>query len=99
MESKGVSHFITNKVLGIDVNERYSKFPTDLDTRAKETLHPTDIYFENEPTVGEFFKELIPTRAGAAQYIQSLFPSAQWIPRYGVNWLLGDVIAGTISRL
>ncbi|CAM1511656.1 Fc.00g091690.m01.CDS01 [Cosmosporella sp. VM-42] len=89
-----VSHFITYKVLGIDVNERYAKLPQDLDTRAKETLHPADIYLEDEPTVGEWARESIPSRASILQYGQSLFPFAGWITRYAWIWLLGDIIAG-----
>ena len=94
MAATKVSHFITYTVLGIDVNERYSKLPQGLDTRAKETLHPADIYLEDEPTVGEWVRELAPSKDGAIQYAQSLFPCATWIPRYGWIWLLGDVIAG-----
>ncbi|KAH6895750.1 sulfate transporter family-domain-containing protein [Thelonectria olida] len=94
MASQKVSHFVTNKVLGIDVNERYSRVPQHLDDHARKVISPADIYLEDEPSVSEFFKELAPTRAGAAQYIQELFPFATWITRYGFNWLLGDVIAG-----
>ncbi|KAH7016777.1 sulfate transporter family-domain-containing protein [Ilyonectria destructans] len=94
MASQKVSHFITSSVLGIDVNERYSRLPQDLDERAKKALAPADIYLEDEPSVAEWFKELAPSKAGAIQYVQNLFPFATWISRYGLNWLLGDVIAG-----
>ena len=86
--------FVTTKVLGIDVNERYSRQPTDLDKRAYDVLEPADIYLEQEPSVGEFLRELTPTRAGVVNYLQSLFPSGSWIWRYCVRWLLGDFIAG-----
>lgn len=97
MASQKVSHFITSSVLGIDVNERYSRLPQDLDDRAKKALAPADIYLEDEPSVAEWFKELAPSKAGAIQYVHDLFPFATWISRYGLNWLLGDVIAGKFS--
>ncbi|KPM40040.1 Sulfate permease 2 [Neonectria ditissima] len=94
MAFQKVSHFITSKVLGIDVNERYSRLPQDLDQRATKALAPATIYLEDEPTVTEWFKELAPSKAGAIQYIHELFPFAGWITRYGLNWLVGDIIAG-----
>jgi sodium-independent sulfate anion transporter 11 len=87
-------NFVTEKVLGIDRQERYSKQPDDLDSCAKRILHPADIYLEEEPTVTEWLHELLPSRAGALNYIQGLFPSAFWVRRYNLGWLLGDVIAG-----
>lgn len=96
MASSPVSDFLTKKVLGIDVNERYSKIPEGLEQRARETLNPADIFLEDEPTVGEWIKELTPTRDGAIHYLQSLFPSATWITRYNLTWLFGDVIAGKL---
>lgn len=89
-----VGNFITSKVLGIDVNERYSRQPADLDKRAYEILEPADIYLEQEPSVSEWVKELAPTLTGASHYAQSLFPSASWIRRYCIRWLVGDFIAG-----
>lgn len=93
-KSSRVGDFITNRVLGIDVNERYFRQPSGLDRRAYEILEPADIYLEQEPSVSEWIKELAPTRAGAFNYIQSLFPSTSWIRRYSGRWLLGDFIAG-----
>lgn len=89
-----VGNYITSQVLGIDVNERYSRQPANLDRRAYEILEPADIYLEQEPSVVEWVKELAPTRDGAASYIQGLFPSASWIRRYRGQWFLGDAIAG-----
>lgn len=93
-KSSRTCDFITKKVLGIDVNERFSRQPDDLDRRAYEILEPADIYLEQEPSVNEWIRELAPTREGALNYIQSLFPSSSWIRRYCGRWLLGDFIAG-----
>lgn len=94
----GAAHFVVNKVLGIDVDERYTHQPDDLDKRARDVLDPADVYLEDEPTVAEFLRELRPTAAGAAHYVESLFPSATWIKKYNLRWLFGDVIAGECNR-
>ncbi|KFA65182.1 hypothetical protein S40285_01483 [Stachybotrys chlorohalonatus IBT 40285] len=95
MASSGsTGQLLAKKILGIDVNERFTYQPSDLDTRATAVVDPADIFFEPEPSVSEVFKELVPTRAGALNYVSSLFPSAEWLPRYNLRWLLGDVVAG-----
>ncbi|CAH0048576.1 unnamed protein product [Clonostachys solani] len=81
---------IRDFVLGPKTDDR----PSDLNTRAQEVLEPADIFLDQEPTIGEWIKELAPTRDGSIHYVQSLFPSASWIWRYCPRWLLGDVIAG-----
>jgi hypothetical protein len=91
-----VVDFVTNKVLGIDVNERFAHQPADLQRRAYQLLEPADVYLEQEPTVSEWVRELAPTRAAAVDYIQSLFPSSSWVLRYCARWLLGDFIAGKL---
>ncbi|KAF1839318.1 sulfate permease [Decorospora gaudefroyi] len=53
-----------------------------------------DVYVEDDPSVSEWFRELVPTSQGIAEYVRDLFPSAQWVPRYNLHWLLGDAIAG-----
>ncbi|KAK0391336.1 hypothetical protein NLU13_0837 [Sarocladium strictum] len=87
-------NFITERLLGIDPAERYSHQPDDLDKRAYDLLHPADIYLEQEPSVGEWIRELVPSREGIAHYVVSLFPSAIWVPRYRTAWLVGDIVAG-----
>lgn len=92
--SKIVSSKFTKSVLGIDTGARYAHQPEDLEERAREVLGSAQAYSEEEPTVLEFLKELVPTQAGAVQYFRSLFPSVFWITRYNARWLLGDIVAG-----
>ena len=92
MKNKAPIEFLTKRVLHIDPNERYKRQPPDLDTHARQTT--ADVFFEDEPTVGEWLRQFVPTRQGAADYLHSLFPSATWIGRYNLHWLLGDAIAG-----
>lgn len=94
MNADQISQFVVCDILGIDVNQRYASQPHNLDERAREILGPADIYLEEEPTVAEVIKTLRPTRAGAINYLQTLFPSASWMRRYSLPWMLGDVIAG-----
>ncbi len=85
---------VTNKLLGVDVNERFARQPADLERRAYEILQPADLFLEHEPTAAEWIRDLAPSREGLAEYIKTLFPSASWIRRYNLGWLMGDCIAG-----
>lgn len=64
-----------------------------------ETARTTvgDIYIEEDPSVSEWLRSLVPTANGGIAYVRDLFPSASWIRRYNRHWLLGDVIAGRES--
>lgn len=52
-------------------------------------------YEEREPTSGEWMREHAPTLKDVRLYFYNLFPFLQWIGRYNVQWLIGDLIAGT----
>jgi sodium-independent sulfate anion transporter 11 len=67
-----------------------------LEQIARETINQT--YYEEDPSVAEWFQGLVPSSRGIAEYVSELFPSAQWIRRYNIHWLGGDVIAGTFMR-
>ena len=92
MTSKQPLQFVKKRVLHIDPEERYSRQPKDLEQRAKDAVANT--YIEEEPSIREWGRQLIPTRDGFANYIRGLFPSATWIGRYNLHWLAGDAIAG-----
>jgi sodium-independent sulfate anion transporter 11 len=51
-------------------------------------------YFEREPTVADWFREIAPTRQNVKNYFKDLFPFLAWITRYNLTWLTGDLIAG-----
>ncbi|KAJ6447070.1 sulfate permease [Purpureocillium lavendulum] len=85
MAHKRAASFVVEQVLGIDVNDRYALLPPDLDQRARHVIDPADSYLEDEPTVKELFKELVPTRDGVVSYATELFPSASWVRRYNLN--------------
>jgi solute carrier family 26 (sodium-independent sulfate anion transporter), member 11 len=85
-------HKVVKSVFGIDLahsrQQRLKQFEEPL------TVHVPYAYREQEPTVAEWLKSLAPSRHGASEYLHELFPSAQWVMRYNLRWLLGDAIAG-----
>ncbi|KAJ4301479.1 hypothetical protein N0V90_003571 [Kalmusia sp. IMI 367209] len=56
-------------------------------------------FFEEDPSIAEWLRDLMPTAIGAADYVQKLFPSTSWARRYNLHWLLGDAIAGVTVGL
>lgn len=86
------NHKLAKRVFGIDLNEsqhrRLHEFEVPL------SHHVPHAYREQEPTVAEWFRSLAPSRHGTVDYVHDLFPSAQWVARYNLRWLLGDSIAG-----
>ncbi|XP_044724178.1 sulfate permease family domain-containing protein [Hirsutella rhossiliensis] len=99
MAGRRIADLVTTKVLGIDVNERYSNLPPNLESRARDVLGSAHAYLEEEPSVAEFFDDLAPDWAGVVEYVQDLFPSASWIRRYNMRWLAGDMISGVTIGL
>lgn len=95
MSLKKYNQVLAKKVLGIKscAPKRLEQFDTPLRHVQIEAYH------EQEPTVAEWFRSLVPDRHGAAEYIHDLFPSAQWMTRYNWRWFLGDSIAGLTVAL
>jgi sodium-independent sulfate anion transporter 11 len=95
MALRRLPDLFVRKVLGIDVNSQHLAVPAaDLDKRARETLDSADLYYEEDPSVADWFGELAPSRRDVVEYFISLFPSSSWIKRYNVRWLVGDLVAG-----
>src|SRR4051794_11562337 len=76
-------------------------FRNDQHAEPKQNEHDdsTHTFVENEPTVLQTLKDLIPTSASTYRYLRALFPCIGWIPRYNFQWLLGDCIAGITVAL
>jgi sodium-independent sulfate anion transporter 11 len=83
------------KVLGIKLNYRDPQGRGNL-TRGESVFSVTsaDQYIEEEPSIGEWVKDTLPSQRDLRDYFVSLFPFLQWIGRYNVQWLIGDLIAG-----
>lgn len=93
-----LGHALT-KGLGIKVAYRDPLGPAaDPVTRGESTFSvgtvDTYSYTEPEPTSIEWIREITPTGQQVTNYLISLFPFLNWIGRYNVQWLIGDLVAG-----
>jgi sodium-independent sulfate anion transporter 11 len=77
-------------------SEDRSKQTAALRQTANDTIGET--YIEEDPSVAEWFREMVPSSQGVAEYVRELFPSARWMRRYNLHWLAGDAIAGKPPR-
>jgi sodium-independent sulfate anion transporter 11 len=95
VNSTAVGHGLA-KVLGIKLDESKKNDPV---TRGESvfSLSSADTYVEDEPTIWEWFESHKPTPRGAGLYVYNLFPFIHWIGRYNLQWLYGDLVAGTCS--
>lgn len=55
-----------------------------------------DTFVEEEPTTLEWLQETVPSWRDTGAYLRSLFPFTYWITRYNVQWLIGDLVAGSL---
>ena len=69
------------KVLGIEI------------ATADETVYA---YFEHEPTAADWIRGYTPSVAQVRRYVWNLFPFLHWIGFYNGQWLVGDLVAGTL---
>ncbi|KAF2259693.1 sulfate permease [Lojkania enalia] len=92
--STKVGHFLA-KVLRIDLHYR-NETGSDRVTRGESvfSVSSADTYVEQEPTVAEWLRGIIPSGQDIIHYIFRLFPFLQWITRYNSQWLIGDLVAG-----
>lgn len=51
-------------------------------------------YNEPEPTSVEWIRQITPSPRGFVNYLIHLFPFLNWIGRYNLQWLMGDLVAG-----
>jgi len=84
------------KVFGIDLHYR-NETGSERITRGESvfTIDSADTYVEEEPTAKEWIKDTLPSGHELREYCSSLFPFLSWIGRYNVQWLIGDLVAGT----
>lgn len=76
------------KVFGIDSTRPEEPIPS---------ISHADPYAEDDPTVGEWALQYIPTRDEIVDYVVGLFPFMSWITKYNTTWLVGDLVAGESS--
>lgn len=87
--------FVGEKILRIpfqDSKENYSDRVTRGESIA--SAHQANAYIDHEPSVKDWLKETAPSQKDVIEYIKSLFPFVEWLPRYNLQWLIGDLVAG-----
>ena len=91
MATKKIGGYMNTKILHAN-HEQRNEEKNILRKVAQNAIG--EAYFEDDPSVAEWCRDLVPTAAGVHNYFQNLFPSASWLRRYNTHWLLGDAIAG-----
>ena len=88
------------KALGIKLHYRDPTNQEAVLSRGESvfSVSSADQYIEKEPTVAEWFRDIIPSGPQFLHYLYSLFPFTHWIGRYNVQWLFGDLVAGMNLR-
>jgi hypothetical protein len=84
-------HAISDKVLGKHKVDGAVAQPDKINIIAGSA----ESYVEQDPSVGQWLREQAPGGNQILQYLVSLFPFSQWIFSYNLQWLIGDLVAGT----
>jgi sodium-independent sulfate anion transporter 11 len=71
-------------------------FDASSEKRGERTASINQTYIEDDPSVAEWARGLVPSSTGVAEYVSELFPSARWMRRYNLHWLAGDMVAGML---
>ncbi|KAJ4351476.1 uncharacterized protein N0V89_006819 [Didymosphaeria variabile] len=96
MATRKLGSYIQTNILHVDHAAREEE-SCKYQKIARESIE--DPFLEEDPSVVEAFRGLVPTASDVADYFVNLFPSASWIRRYNLHWLLGDAIAGVTVGL
>lgn len=82
------------KVLGIKLDQHHPNDEALTRGESAYSIDTADSYIDEEPRTTEWFQQYTPTGRGVITYVRSLFPFTNWILRYNVQWLIGDLVAG-----
>lgn len=82
------------KSLFIDIDYR-----KDATKKSHVSVPGVDDYLETEPTAADYFREFAPNGKAVKSYFRDLFPFLNWITKYNLQWLSGDLVAGTSYHL
>jgi len=93
MAAAKVGHVLA-KVLGIKLQYRNELNDEIRRGESVFSVQTADTYVEEEPRSQEWIREVIPNGHDLVAYARSLFPFLNWIGRYNLQWLIGDLVAG-----
>jgi sodium-independent sulfate anion transporter 11 len=82
------------KVLGIKLQYRNELNEGIRRGESVFSSQSAEIYVEEEPRSEEWIRGAIPNGHDVVHYFRSLFPFLDWIGRYNLQWLIGDLVAG-----
>jgi sodium-independent sulfate anion transporter 11 len=57
-------------------------------------FNPMSNYVEEDPTVRDWLRSIVPNSHQLLDYLCSLFPFSAWIFSYNLQWFFGDLVAG-----
>ncbi|KAL8953699.1 MAG: hypothetical protein Q9222_000444 [Ikaeria aurantiellina] len=84
------------KVLGIKLHYRNPQGLDDLSRgESVYSVSSADTFIEREPSSWEWIQQITPNGPGLLRWAYNLFPFVHWIGRYNLQWLYGDLVAGT----
>lgn len=93
--SDKVGHALAKGLL-INIDYRKDATKSLIQGESITSSSSVETYVEKEPTAADWFREIAPTGQTVKHYFKDLFPFLAWITRYNLQWLTGDVIAGTL---
>jgi sodium-independent sulfate anion transporter 11 len=85
------------KILGIKLHYRNELNEEIRRGESVFSIQTAGTYVEEEPRSADWIRETIPSGRDLAEYSRSLFPFLQWIGRYNMQWLAGDLVSGKLN--
>lgn len=92
MKPSTVLQQFCSKVLHIEPTNQTNALSKELADKAIQ--HGVEPCLEQEPTVGKWLHDLLPSKKGAVGYIKRTLMFTSWVSRYNFRWLAGDAVAG-----
>lgn len=86
---------VVAKALGIKLQENDPFRELDRPGASMMSDRTDHSFVEEPPLVTDYLNSLVPSGNQLYRYLLSLFPFLSWIGHYNLQWLIGDLVAGT----
>lgn len=90
---------VAAKALGIKLQDKDPFRELDKPGASFVSERTAHTFVEEPPLVLEYINGLVPSGHELYEYLVSLFPFLSWIGHYNLQWLIGDLVAGKLTRL